>query len=125
MFKIRQNVYETNSSSTHSISICTSDEFEKFKKGEVYFNNYWCSSDKPIKDKLFVTLDEILASVDEYEVKEIKEAMENEDDLDYVLFNTGFQSYNNFGGDHEVYEEDYTTPGGEHIVAFGYYGQDY
>lgn len=125
MFKIRQNVYETNSSSTHSISICTLDEFAKFKNGEVYFNGYWRSANTPVEGKLFVTLDEILASVDEDEAKEIREAIENEDDLDDVLHDIGFQSYNNFGGEYEYYEKDYTTSGGEHIVAFGYYGQDY
>ena len=33
MKQIRIGVFETNSSSTHSISICTKDEFEKLEKG--------------------------------------------------------------------------------------------
>lgn len=34
MIQIRKKVFETNSSSTHSLVICTEDEFNKFKSGE-------------------------------------------------------------------------------------------
>lgn len=34
---IRRKTFETNSSSTHSITICTADEFEKFTNGELLF----------------------------------------------------------------------------------------
>ena len=33
MKQIRSCVFETNSSSTHSISICSAQEFEEFKQG--------------------------------------------------------------------------------------------
>lgn len=35
MKQIRRGVFETNSSSTHSITICTREEFEKFENGEL------------------------------------------------------------------------------------------
>ncbi len=31
MYQIRQGVFETNSSSTHSMCICTEEEFANFK----------------------------------------------------------------------------------------------
>lgn len=34
MIKIRKNVFETNSSSVHTLTICTADEFKKFQNGE-------------------------------------------------------------------------------------------
>ena len=34
MIQIRNKVFETNSSSTHSLVICTEDEFNKFESGE-------------------------------------------------------------------------------------------
>lgn len=34
---IRRKTFETNSSSTHSITICKADEFEKFTNGELLF----------------------------------------------------------------------------------------
>ncbi len=37
---IRRGVFETNSSSTHSITLCTKEEYEKWKKGEFLFDEY-------------------------------------------------------------------------------------
>lgn len=37
---IRRNVFETNSSSTHSISIVSKEDFEKWKNGELLYNNW-------------------------------------------------------------------------------------
>lgn len=37
---IRFNVFETNSSSVHSLCICTEREFDAWKKGELYYD-YW------------------------------------------------------------------------------------
>ena len=38
MKTIRYNVFETNSSSTHSLIICTDDEFEKQKNDGCFYN---------------------------------------------------------------------------------------
>ena len=38
MKQVRRGVFETNSSSTHSITICTEDEYEKFKRGELMYD---------------------------------------------------------------------------------------
>ncbi len=38
--QIRQGVFETNSSSTHSMTITTKEEWLKFKNGELYFNEW-------------------------------------------------------------------------------------
>ena len=40
MYQIRQGVFETNSSSTHSLCICTKKEYEDFKDGKLSFNHY-------------------------------------------------------------------------------------
>lgn len=40
MIKIRQDTFETNSSSTHSIVICTKETFIKWKAGTIKFNPY-------------------------------------------------------------------------------------
>lgn len=37
MEQIRRNVFETNSSSTHSITMCPKEEFEKWKNGEMFY----------------------------------------------------------------------------------------
>lgn len=40
MISIRRNVFETNSSSTHSICICTEEDYKKWKEGEKLWY-YW------------------------------------------------------------------------------------
>ena len=40
MIQIRKNVFETNSSSTHSLCICTEDEYNKWQKGELLYDRW-------------------------------------------------------------------------------------
>ena len=51
MKQIRHGVFETNSSSTHSICICTQEEYDKWMRGEMIYDNY---NDKlvPIPDDM-------------------------------------------------------------------------
>lgn len=37
--QIRRGVYETNSSSSHSITMCSEEEFEKWKDGKLLFDS--------------------------------------------------------------------------------------
>lgn len=37
MRTLRTGVFETNSSSTHSITMCTQDEYDRWKDGELYY----------------------------------------------------------------------------------------
>ena len=89
---IRKNVFETNSSSVHSLCICTEEEFDAWKKGKLYYD-YW--NDKFTKN-----------SVNKW----------NEDN----------QTYEGFFEESwlETYEEHFTTPSGDKMVAFGRYGRD-
>ena len=38
--QIRRGVYETNSSSTHSLTMCSEEEFEQWKNGELLFDKW-------------------------------------------------------------------------------------
>lgn len=88
---IRSNVFETNSSSVHSLCICTEEEFDAWKKGKLYYD-YW--NDKFVKNPI------------------------NEDNQTYEdFFEESWSCY-------ETYEEHFTTPSGDEMVAFGYYGHD-
>lgn len=120
MKQIRRAVFETNSSSTHSIAICTSEEFDKFVAGEMYYN----------EEK------EILMSKEET-YKLAKEAMSNEGMTDfsdaaieeYLSTYCGYDipySYDSWCNcDYqETYVKRFTTQKGENLVAFGLYGHD-
>lgn len=94
MISIRRNVFETNSSSTHSICICTEDDYEKWKNGEKLWD-YW-------SDEL-VDIDEV-----------------SEEDRDTY----DFRSYDFENEYLEWYEHHFVTPSGDKMVAFGLYGRD-
>ncbi len=62
MKKIRIGLFETNSSSTHSIIICTDEELDKWKKGEIlrgYYEGFVPYSEDLDKDEYF-TYDEYI-----------------------------------------------------------------
>lgn len=37
MFKIRKGLFETNSSSTHSLTMCSEEDYDKWENGELFF----------------------------------------------------------------------------------------
>lgn len=43
MRQIRKNVFETNSSSTHSLTMCTKEEYDNWKNGKLLFDSYYKS----------------------------------------------------------------------------------
>lgn len=94
---IRRNTFETNSSSTHSLTMCTQDEYEKWKNGELVFDRWG----------------------EELVSPEHKDSEDDYYDKDHVTYEEFFDIY---GEDYETYHYTYKTPNGEEVVAFGYYG---
>ena len=97
MKQIRHSVFETNSSSTHSLTICTKGEYAKWKKGELVL-----------------------------EGEDLREPKDDELDADGKLVDEDdVYTYERYGDiDQEQFEQSYTTPNGEELVAFGCYGYD-
>ena len=100
MRQIRRNVFETNSSSTHSITMCMKSEFDKWVKGELVWSRWG--------DELVEITPKVKASMDE-------------GDRDYLTYDQ-FNDWDYL--EYETFKETYTTPNGEKIVSFGYYGYD-
>lgn len=97
MLQIRQGIFETNSSSCHSICIVKKSDYEKWQNGELVYND--------VKSKL-VTHDEMkLDLCDWYDEDDFKTFEEYEDDYSF-----------------EHYEQFYTSESGDEIVIFGEYG---
>lgn len=100
MKQIRRNVFETNSSSTHSITMCMQSEFDKWVAGELAWNRWG---------------DELVEIT-----PEVKALMEDGDG-DYLTY----EQFNDWEYmEHETYRDSYTTPNGDKVIAFGYYGYD-
>ena len=98
--QIRRGVFETNSSSVHSLTMCMESDFNKWVTGELVWSR-WGDELVPITD-------------------EIKKSME-EDEREYLTYEQ-FNDYDYI--DYETFEDSYTTPNGEIVKSFGYYGHD-
>lgn len=142
MESIRRNVFETNSSSTHSITMCSESEYEKWKKGELFYHRW---------DEKFFTKEEIIEKAKEKREKYLKEKEEGktlyhymeqyinaETDEDLLKVEMDLDEEDEGDGDYysyerfwnyiesqfETFENSYTTETNETVIAFGYYGYD-
>ena len=105
--QIRRGIFETNSSSTHSLTMCTDNDFDKWKNGELVYNNY--------DGELIPITDE------KYQVW-LKN--KQEDDYDYYDYMTYDEYFNYYMDRQETFVNSFTTPSGSTVIAFGYYGYD-
>lgn len=130
MRQIRNGCFETNSSSVHTITICTKEDYDKWIKEEVYLNNFYGISNSPYRDKKFVTRDEALHIIlesnwvpNDFPDNEDWNKEELQSYIDEIL-EDDFIKYLDYGIDFKWFKEEYKTPLNEDIVAFGYFGYD-
>lgn len=135
--QIRRSVFETNSSSTHSLTMCSKEEYDKWVNGELMFDRY---------NEVLVEMNIEITEHDKAEAKKLYERNKtkywkewnqlSEDEVNewyykYIyehnkIDTRRYNTYDDFFEDEylETYEERYTTKNGEVIVAFGHYGYD-
>lgn len=115
--QIRRGVFETNSSSVHSLTMCSDDEFQRWKNGDVLFCGW---------DDSFATKEDIIKKYsDKY--SEWREVDWEDKEMVEELFNDyEIRTYDKFFDNewYETFEQEHITPGGEKVIAFGYYGHD-
>ncbi len=99
LIQIRRGTFETNSSSTHSLVMCSGQEWDKFMKGELVFD---ADSDTFIPE---IMID------DDYD--------EEDDGKRYYTYKEMFED-GDF--DYETITEEYTTKSGDKVVGISYYG---
>lgn len=132
--QVRRGVFETNSSSTHSLTMCSEEEFEAWKRGEVLFQEY--GKENFISATKLNEHDKKMAQEDYEENKDdfqkdwndlsedakqkyyTKYAKENDIIDEYAKT---YDQYMN-DGDLETFVQRYTSKNGDKIVAFGEYG---
>ena len=136
MEKIRIGTFETNSSSVHTLTICDLDTYNKWKNGELLYDEY---GDK------FIAVDHTLSTDQRsfarekylYNMKYYWKTWDNltEDEknkwykkyaIDMNIIPEDAKTYDDFFEDfyYEEYEKYYTTKNGDKIVCFGKYGND-
>ena len=127
MKQVRSNTFETNSSSTHSICMCTKDQYDSWasdwdslKVDSVLYSNY--------KGK-FVTVEEAVKYTNRYhDYVELSDILNTNspkhDDAVDCMRDESFMTCDDFdnNNDNESYYDEFVTPGGETVVAFGNYG---
>lgn len=120
--QIRRGVFETNSSSVHSITMCTRSDFDRWTDGELLF---WEN------EKKFGTRKELIKDLKKDTLYNGKLRYpninwNNKDQVSDIFNDENIKTFNQYFQNDwfETYWEAYTTPGGENVVAFGYYGHD-
>lgn len=121
---IRLGVFETNSSSTHTMVIMPEEDFEKWKSGEI-LRFKW--------DDTFVSKEEAEEIINKLKVDYAKEYKVNVDDIEVYdlsdddnyyekvpLAYKDFDDWMNLEGDINHYK----TKGGEDLVILCWYGYD-
>lgn len=138
MIKVRAGTFETNSSSTHSIVICSKKQFEEWKAGRCFYN---------VDTEKFVIPD--MSRVEEYKKEAVEQykrtkdgdpysvswgMLSQEDQNRYIEAHVKYRleqerdSYNcmSYDGYRHYYQEGceytekfFTTEHGDEVVAFG------
>lgn len=103
--QIRIGVFETNSSSTHSLVICSKEQYEKWEKGElVYIRDFYPIPKDERPKSNFVLVEDIELfkdkGVDHYDIL----------------------SFEEWGEDYEQDTYEYTSESGDELVVRAYYG---
>ena len=120
--QIRRGVFETNSSSVHSLTMMMKSDYVRWAEENLYQFNGWIEEwelNKPVKG-YFYTRDEAVEWA-----KKNKYNQDVEEFNDEILKEMGFISFDDEGNEGlESFYDEFTTPSGETIVAFGEYGYD-
>ena len=116
---IRRGVFETNSSSTHSITMCSQEEYDKFNKGELLIVN----------EDSFITKEEAIENLKKdtwFNKYHPNFDFTNEDELADILADNDYKTSDQYFDDErlEDFHDTYVTKSGETVVAFGKYGMD-
>lgn len=116
--QIRQCVFETNSSSTHVVSVCYKQDWEDFKTGKKWLrpeNFKFLDKDKAILENKKMLNDFIKYGGD-------KEEFISENWFEIFL---SYDDYYNYMPYNFISFDDETTlSDGKKVVSFGYYGWD-
>ena len=114
MIQVRNGVFETNSSSTHSLVICSADEYRLLKEGKLLIDY----------DDNVLTLEEALQKL--REEKWYNGPYPETPSANWIAsVSDEFRTLEGYWDNYlEDFEKKYKTPSGDEIVVFGQYGFD-
>lgn len=122
MKKVRHGVFETNSSSVHTLTICTDEQYGLYMNGELLLCRCdWILKGTKYEGREFFTPEEAAEIEKEYLTKY---GYAYDDKSIENSVHDDFESYDDEDEYLEYYEEHFVTPSGDKMVAFGRYGYD-
>lgn len=126
MKQIRRGVFETNSSSVHSITMCMKSDYDKWVNGELYWDRwgYAFVSKDVVENELKKYRDNFLKVHPDYIQGD--EEWENKFDR-YLGYDKQFYTHDEYYDliEYETFVDEFKTPSGEEVISFGYYGNEY
>lgn len=126
MKQIRRGLFETNSSSTHSMTMCSGEVYDAWVNGKVRY----CDGDFYTHEQAIEALRDELKRYSSIDTEEkyqdwLKEYYDGDEEaaLDDDETYPRFQTYENWGdSDYDQFKDEYITKNGERVVAFGEFG---
>ena len=127
--QIRRGVFETNSSSTHSLTLILKSDYDKWEKekGFLFTGSGWCypEGNKPQKDHVY-TKEEAIAfeKSSKFPPKEDFDWDDEDAVMEMLHDNEWFDSdyyWNYYCEEYETFEDTIITPSGDEVIAFGFY----
>lgn len=112
----RQNIFETNSSSTHSITILEGEKLDLYKNDEFYYFDGEMISIQ----ECFEILQDSYGYEGNCNKKDIDTFIKNEDCEDLYLYSDYLDN-----SDLSIEYDDYTTKSGDKILIISEYGYDH
>ena len=129
--QIRRGVFETNSSSVHSLTMCMESDYNRWDKEKLYLftgSGYSYPDDNKPETNHFYTRNEAIAfqktckyqreDIDWTDEQTVNEILHDNEWYDYDYY------WNYYVEEFETFEDSMTTPSGDNVVVFGYYGHD-
>lgn len=118
MISIRKGVFETNSSSTHSIIICSKEDYEALEAGKLFIR-LWSEE--------LITYEDAIKELREYVDDDCKiDELPDEKIAELLYEHDIAESLDRFYDDEylEGFSTEYKTLHGDEIVVFGKYGRE-
>ena len=127
--QVRKGVYETNSSSTHSITMCMKSEYDRWEKDGLFLYKgygYGFQENNQPEEGNFYTKKEVIEFLKTNKYRDKNFDWSDDERLMEWIHEEAFCDYDYFWDcytcEFETYEDSIKTPNGDEVVAFGYYG---
>lgn len=116
---IRRGVFETNSSSVHSLTMCSKTEWDSWKQGDL-----WLYSGTLMSKSDVIAILKRFQWFNKYNFEAMSDDDWEEFCEDYDIFS--WESYDKYISRRscETFDQTYTASNGEEIYAFGFYGYE-